>query len=46
MIDRATTFGGVYEAFNLIVHRNGGGAGDIREFFGESPVQAGSDRQT
>ncbi|MFJ1258779.1 YkgJ family cysteine cluster protein [Cupriavidus sp. CuC1] len=45
MIDRATTFGGVYEAFNVILHRNGGGAGDIREFFGESPVKVGDNHQ-
>lgn len=36
MINRSTTFAGVYEAFNIIIDRNGGGAGDIREFFGDS----------
>ncbi|MBV8272591.1 MAG: YkgJ family cysteine cluster protein [Cupriavidus sp.] len=36
MINRTSTFAGVYEALNIIIERNGGGAGDIREFFGET----------
>ena len=38
LVDRATTFKGVFSAFQVIVERNGGGAGDIREFFGEKPT--------
>jgi len=36
MIDRASTFAGVYEAYGVILARRVGGAGDIREFFGDS----------
>lgn len=34
------TFSGVYEALSVILRRHGGGAGDIREFFGSGAAPA------